>query len=58
MMMAWSFSARSVDEVARLIRALSKNRYVSEVDHRIHWAVDAALAERPMFAQRACIKRG
>lgn len=53
MMLAWSFAARSVDEVARLIRALSKNRYVSEVDHQLHWTVDAALAERPTFAPHA-----
>lgn len=53
MMIAWSFSARSVDEIARLIRTLSKNRYVSEVDHRIHWTVDAALEGRPLFAPHA-----
>jgi hypothetical protein len=53
MMLAWSFAARSVDEVARLIRTLSKNRYVSEVDHRIHWTVDQALATLPRFAEHA-----
>jgi hypothetical protein len=53
MMLAWSFAARSVDEVARLLRTLSKNRYVSEVDFRIHWAVDQALADIPSFAAHA-----
>jgi hypothetical protein len=53
MMLAWSFAARSVDEVARLLRTLSKNRYVSEVDFRIHWTVDQALADIPSFAAHA-----
>lgn len=53
MMLAWSFSARTVEEVARLIRTLSKNRYVSEVDHRIHWTVDRALRDLPAFAAHA-----
>ena len=53
MMLAWSFAARSVEEVARLLRTLSKNRYVSEVDFRIHWTVDAALADRSIFAPHA-----
>lgn len=53
MMLAWSFAARTVEEVARLIRTLGKHRYVHEVDHRIHWAVDAALASHPTFAPHA-----
>jgi hypothetical protein len=53
MMLAWSFAARAVDEVARLLRALGKHRYVQEVDHRIHWAVDKALADHPAFAPHA-----
>jgi hypothetical protein len=53
MMLAWSFAARTVDEIARLVRALGKHRYIREVDHRIHWAVDAALAEHPAFAPHA-----
>jgi hypothetical protein len=53
MMLAWSFPARTLDEVARLLRALGKHRYVREVDHRIHWAVDHALAELPDFAPHA-----
>lgn len=53
MMLAWSFAARMVDEVARLLRALGKNRYVREVDHRVHWAVDAALVDLPAFAEHA-----
>jgi hypothetical protein len=50
MMLAWSFAARTVDEVARLLRALGKHRYILEVDHRIHWAVDQAMAPHPAFA--------
>ncbi len=53
MMLAWSFAARSFEEVARLLRALSKNRYVSEVDFRIHWAVDHALRDLSAFAPHA-----
>jgi hypothetical protein len=53
MMLAWSFAARTIDEVARLLRALGKHRYIREVDHRIHWAVDQALAEHPAFAPHA-----
>jgi hypothetical protein len=53
MMLAWSFAARTPDEVARLLRVLGKHRYVNEVDHRIHWAVDQALADHPAFAGHA-----
>jgi hypothetical protein len=53
MMFAWSFAARTPDEVARLLRSLGKHRYVKEVDHRIHWAVDRALADHPAFAEHA-----
>jgi hypothetical protein len=53
MMFAWSFAARTAEEVARLIRSLGKHRYVHEVDHRIHWAVDRALADHPAFAAHA-----
>src|SRR5262245_37641762 len=53
MMLAWAFSVRSVDEVSRLVRALGRHRYVREVDHRIHWTVDHALADVPAFAARA-----
>jgi hypothetical protein len=53
MMFGWSFAARTLDEVVRLLRAAGKHRYVREVDHRIHWAVDAALAELPEIAPHA-----
>lgn len=53
MMLAWSFAARTVDEVARLVRALSKHRYVQEADLRLHFTVDRALRDRPSFAQHA-----
>lgn len=53
MMLAWSFSARTLDELGRLLRALGKHRYVEEVDHRIHWMVDAALRDLPLFAPHA-----
>lgn len=53
MMYGWSFAARTLDEVCRLITALGKHRYVSEVDHRLHWSVDAALATLPGFDAHA-----
>src|SRR3954470_10193077 len=53
MMLAWSFAARTPDEVARVLRALGKHRYVQEVDHQIHWAVDHALGDHPAFAAHA-----
>ena len=53
MMYAWSFAARTPDEVARLVRALSKHRYVKEVDHRLHGLVDRALSHLPAFAPHA-----
>lgn len=53
MMHGWSFSARSIDDTTRLVRALSKNRYVSEVDFRVHWTVDFALADLSAFAPHA-----
>jgi len=53
MMVAWSFSVKTLDELGRLLRALGKHRYVEEVDHRIHWMVDAALRDLPHFAPHA-----
>lgn len=53
MMYAWSFAARTPAEAARLVRALSKHRYVQEVDHRLHWLVDRALSHLPAFAPHA-----
>ncbi len=53
MMFAWSFAARTPEEVARLLRSLGKHRYVREVDHRVHWAVDRALADHEAFAPHA-----
>jgi len=52
-MLAWSFSARSLDEIERLLRALGKHRYVREVDHRLHFSVDKALADLPPFKAHA-----
>jgi hypothetical protein len=52
-MLAWTFSARTLDEVAALLRAMGRHRYVRETDHRIHWSVDVALSDRAPFAQRA-----
>jgi hypothetical protein len=43
-MLAWAFSCTTPDEVASLVRALGKHRYVHEVDHQVHWMVDRALA--------------
>lgn len=53
MMRAWTFAARLIDEVARLVRCLGKHRYVEEVDHRIHWTVDSALRDLPRFGEHA-----
>jgi hypothetical protein len=52
-MLAWSFSARTLDEVASLLRAMGRHRYVRETSHAIHWTVDEALSDRPPFAARA-----
>jgi hypothetical protein len=53
MMWAWSFSCRTPQEVAALLRALGKHRYVREVDHKLHRLVDLALAQEPLFARHA-----
>lgn len=53
MMTAWSFAARLIDDVARLLRMLGKHRYIQEVDHRLHWTVDVALSDIPSFAAHA-----
>src|SRR5262249_22990450 len=53
MMYAWSFSARTADEVARLARALGRHRYLRAADHRLHFSIDLALAHLPSFAPRA-----
>lgn len=45
MMLAWTFAAKMIDEVARLLRALGKHRYIKEVDHRVHWSVDLAMED-------------
>jgi hypothetical protein len=52
-MLAWTFSARTLDEVASLLRAMGRHRYVREADHGIHWSVDEALSDRPPFDARA-----
>jgi hypothetical protein len=52
-MYGWSFAARTPDEVTRLIRALSKHRYVHEADLRLHWTVDEALRDRASFTPHA-----
>lgn len=41
-MYGWSFAARGVDAWFRLLRSLERHRYLAEVDHRVHWAVDVA----------------
>lgn len=53
MMHAWSFAARTADEVVRLLRALGRHRYLREADLRLHFTVDRALAELPAFAPHA-----
>lgn len=52
-MQAWAFPCADVDEVAALLKALNKHRYVQETEHRLHWAVDAALAEHEPFGRHA-----
>jgi hypothetical protein len=56
MMYGWSFAARTLDEVERLLQALGKHRYLRAIDHRLHWSVDAALARcgAEPFGSRAC----
>src|SRR5258706_164475 len=46
-MLGWTFSARTLDEVAALLRAMGRHRYVRESDHGIHWSVSEALSDRP-----------
>ncbi|APR83817.1 Hypothetical protein A7982_09166 [Minicystis rosea] len=53
MMYAWSFAARTADEVGRLVRALGRHRYLREADLRLHFTIDRALAADPMFAPHA-----
>ena len=52
-MEAWAFSSRTADEVGALVRALGKHRYVREVDHRVHWLIDAALSDLAPFDRHA-----
>jgi hypothetical protein len=56
-MLAWSFSARTLDEVAALLRAMGRHRYVRETSHALHWSVDEALSDLPPFAARAAAFR-
>jgi hypothetical protein len=53
MMWAWSFACRTVPEVAALLGALGKHRYVREADHRLHRLIDRTLSEHPTFRPRA-----
>jgi hypothetical protein len=53
MMLAWSFAARTADEVGALLRALGKHRYVKEVELRLHFSIDRALAFDPHFRPHA-----
>ncbi len=57
MMTSWTFAASLLDEVARLLRAMEKHRYLHEVDHRLHYTVDVALSDRPHFAEKAAAFR-
>lgn len=53
MMHAWSFAARTADEVAGLLRALGRHRYLREADLRLHFTIDRALEAHPTFGPRA-----
>lgn len=52
-MQAWSFAARTFDEVAALVRALGRHRYLREADHRVHFTVLAALSKWEPFGALA-----
>lgn len=52
-MYGWSFAARTSDEVGRLLRAQGRHRYVREVDLRLSFVLDRALAHLPAFAASA-----
>jgi hypothetical protein len=52
-MLGWSFSARTVDEVGALVRALGRHRYLRKTEHALHWSVDEALSFLPAFVDRA-----
>ena len=56
-MLAWSFSARTTEEVAALLRALGRHRYIREVDHALHFTIDEALSDHPSFAAKAAAFR-
>lgn len=43
-MFGWSFAARLPEELARLVRAMGRHRYLREADLRLHFAVDRALS--------------
>jgi hypothetical protein len=53
MMLAWSFAARTIEEVAALVRALGRHRYIRETSHALHWLVVESLREDARFAERA-----
>ncbi len=53
MMLSWTFAASLLDEIARLLRAMEKHRYLREVDHRLHFSVDVAMNDKPSFAAHA-----
>jgi hypothetical protein len=56
-MLAWSFSARTAEEVAALMRALGRHRYLRVSSYALHWTVDEALSFLPGFAERAAAFR-
>jgi hypothetical protein len=56
-MLAWSFAARTVDEVGALLRALGRHRYLRLAEYALHWSVDEALSFLPSFAGRAAAFR-
>jgi hypothetical protein len=56
-MLAWTFSARTLEEVGALLRAMGRHRYLREADHALHWSVDKALSDREPFDARAAAFR-
>jgi hypothetical protein len=57
-MLAWSFAARTMDEISALVRALGRHRYVRESEFALHFSVVEALHDLPPFQELAERHRG
>ncbi len=56
-MFGWSFAARSVEDFLAVVRGLERHRYLGEVDHRFHWAIDVALYRAGVEASAPHVER-